>query len=119
MILAEALHTSHTRWPERVAITYRGHATTYRELCSAVAVLADAYDRHGIQPGDRIVCALGNRPEYVIVMMAAWMHGAVHVGVDADLPDGELGRIARFTGAKALVHAAAPGSTASGGDAGP
>jgi acyl-CoA synthetase (AMP-forming)/AMP-acid ligase II len=122
MTLAEALHESHTRWPERVAITYQGSVTTYRELCSAVAVLADAYDQHGIQPGDRVVCALGNRPEYVIVMMAAWMHGAVHVGVDVDLPYTELLRIARFTGATALVRSATPslsGSTASPGHGGP
>jgi acyl-CoA synthetase (AMP-forming)/AMP-acid ligase II len=122
MTLAEALHESHTRWPERVAIKYQGSVTTYRELCSAVAVLADAYDRHGIQPGDRVICALGNRPEYVIVMMATWMHGAVHVGVDADLPHTELRRVAHFTDAKALVHSKIPslsGSTASDGHGGP
>src|SRR5262249_2380617 len=105
-----------------IAITYEGNGTTYRELCSAVAVLADAYARHSIQPGDRVLCALANRPEYVIVMMAVWMHGAVHVGVDADLPHAELRRIASFTGAKVLVHAGTPllsGSTACDGRGGP
>lgn len=110
MTLAEALHESHARWPDRIAMKYQGRATTYRQLCSAVAILADEYGRHGIRPGERVVCALENRPEYVMLMMAAWTLGVVHVGVSADLPDAELRRIARFSGARALAHADSQGA---------
>jgi len=102
--LEPSLRQACERWPDRVAITFRGTTTiTYRDLWRRVEALAAYYRSIGIRPGDRIVCQFRNCPEYVVVVAAAWECGAIHVGTDNDLTGSELAWIVDRTEAAALL----------------
>jgi len=103
MQLAQSLLTACELWPERPAITFRGSTITYRDLGAQIAAVAATYRRLGIRPGDRVVCALTDRPEHMIAMGAAWACGAIHVGTDADLTGSELAWLTERTEASALL----------------
>jgi acyl-CoA synthetase (AMP-forming)/AMP-acid ligase II len=91
------------RWPARTAIIHRGQAMTFAELWEAAAAQAALYRSLGIRRGDRVLCALPNRPEHLVTVGAAWARGAVHVGVDHTLTVPELSWLIEHTGATALV----------------
>jgi len=102
--LEPSLRQACERWPDRVAITFRGTTTiTYGDLWRKVESLAAYYRSIGIRPGDRIVCQFRNCPEYVVVVAAAWECGAIHVGTDNDLTGSELAWIVERTEAAALL----------------
>jgi acyl-CoA synthetase (AMP-forming)/AMP-acid ligase II len=101
--LAEAFDGACRRWAERPAISTGAETTTYRELHAAVYALAAGYRRIGIERGDRIVCQLPNGTEHVLAMAAAWVVGAVHIGVDRDLTVAEVAAIVQRTQAAALL----------------
>jgi len=103
MQLAPSLQSACERWPESPAITFRGRTTTYAELGRQVGNVAAEYRRLGVNPGDRIVCALTDCPEHLVAMNAAWACGAIHVGTDADLTGSELGWLIRRTEAAVVV----------------
>src|SRR2546430_13626823 len=52
---------------------------TSGELGAAGARQAAVYGRLGVGRGDGVVCALGNCPEHLAAMGAAWACGAAHV----------------------------------------
>lgn len=101
--LGEALETAWAQWPERPALVFNGQAMSYGELAASATSLASAYASL-VAPGDRIICAISNRPEHVIALAAAWLIGAVHVGVDWQFTGVELARVAEVTGAKLLLY---------------
>ncbi len=101
--LTEALQGAWQTWPDRTAIVQRGRSMTYRELQAATEAVAAGYATLGIEPGDRIVCSVSNRPEYLVALGAAWLCGAVHVGIDFGSTVPELSHVLRATEAKALV----------------
>jgi acyl-CoA synthetase (AMP-forming)/AMP-acid ligase II len=101
--LTEALRGAWQKWPDRPALAYRGRNLTYRELQDATEALAAGYATLGIEPGDRIVCSVSNRPEYLVALGAAWLCGAVHVGIDFGSTPRELSQVLGATGARALV----------------
>ncbi len=101
--LAPNLEVACRRWAGRPALTHRGRTLSYGELWRQVEALAAAYADVGVQPGDRLICQLPDRPEHVVALAAAWARGAIHVGADHDLTDAELARLVLDTGARALV----------------
>ncbi len=103
MQLAPSLQSACETWPDRPAITFKGRTTTYAEVGHQVGAVAHGYRRLGIEAGDRVVCALPNRPEHLVAMNAAWACGAIHVGTDADLTGDELGWLVQRTAAAAVV----------------
>src|SRR5205823_4564860 len=102
--LIEALEAACRQWPDRRALTFGRRSLTYAELRSAVIALARAYRQLGIERGDRVVCSVSNRPEYIVALGAAWACGALHVGADYQLTASELGYVVDVTQAKALIY---------------
>src|SRR5687768_9621206 len=102
--LAEALEIACNRWPERVALVFGSRRMTYAQLGKTVMTLAGAYRRLGIGHGDRVVCSMSNRPEQIVALGAAWICGAVHVGVDYQFTAPELSSIIGLTQAKILLY---------------
>lgn len=83
---------------------------TYAMVDEAASNLADSYRKIGVRPGDRIVCQLVNRPEFMIAALAAWRCGAIHVGADKDLTASELGPLVDWLEARvAIVEGGARG----------
>jgi acyl-CoA synthetase (AMP-forming)/AMP-acid ligase II len=108
--LAEALQQTWEIWPDRTALVCGARRVSYAEFGAAVAALASAYGSLGVRPGDRVLCSVSNRPEYLVSLGAAWAAGAVHVGVDHQLTGPELSSAVALTGARALVYEPAAGS---------
>ncbi|WP_037571257.1 AMP-binding protein [Phaeacidiphilus oryzae] len=77
--------------PERTALVFAGREWSYARLDEAVDRLAGWMAAEaGVRPGDRVAVFLGNRPEFVIAMLAALRIGAVHVPVNPMFRAAEL-----------------------------
>ena len=74
------------RWaeqtPDKVAIVFYGHETTYRELDDLSDRFAALLAGGGVRPGDRVAVMLGNCPQFAIVFFGILKLGAVHVPVN-------------------------------------
>src|ERR1700730_11159169 len=104
-------------WLERAGRSYRerpavGHGTrvvhSYGALAERAARLAGALrDRHGLAPGDRVVVAAKNAPEYLEMLYGVWHAGLAAVPANAKLHGREFGYILEHSGAR--VCFASPG----------
>src|SRR5213079_339804 len=81
-----------------------GKDLSYAELGDAVERLSQNWRRLGVGRGDRIVCQLANRPEYLVALGAAWASGAVHVGVDSEATAPELAQAVALTQPRLLLY---------------
>lgn len=68
--------------PKHNAILFKDQAITYQELNQKANILAASLIRMGIQANDRIAVILPNRPEFIILWMAASKIGAAIVGLN-------------------------------------
>ena len=77
---------------EQVAIIHHESsiALTYRDLSQQSARLANALVEMGVRPGDRVAYRIPNRPEALILIIAAWKVGAVVVPLPMQSRAGEL-----------------------------
>lgn len=107
--LPAALDEAAEHRPDAPSLLWSDGVLTYGGLRERAHALAAAYRALGIRPGDRIVCQLPNRPEFLLAAYASWTGGAVHVGADHDLTPHELTRLVDRTEAAAVVlpHTAA------------
>ncbi len=104
LTLAQALEATWTRWPERVALAAGDRRIRYAELEALVGGLVASYPTLGVGRGDRVVCSMSNRPELIVALGAAWVGGAIHVGVDYMSTPAELSAVIDLTGARALIY---------------
>src|SRR5262244_1192547 len=97
-------------WLERAGRSYGerpavGHGTrvimSYGALAERAARLAGALTgRHGLKPGDRVVIAAKNAPEYLEMLYGVWHAGLAAVPANAKLHGRELGYILEHSGAR-------------------
>jgi long-chain acyl-CoA synthetase len=74
---------------------------TYRDWARRTRVLAGALrDALGCAPGDRVMIAMTNRPEFLEAIFAAWHAGLLAVPVNARLHRKEFEYIAEHSGAR-------------------
>jgi long-chain acyl-CoA synthetase len=78
----------------------------YGEVAGRVARLAGALRQMGLVPGDRVVVASKNCPDYVEVLYAIWHAGLAAVPANAKLHGSELGYIAEQSGARVCFASA-------------
>lgn len=76
---------------------------SYSDLGNAVRRWLAAFDRIGLDEGDRILVRSGNEQASVSVFIAALLDGLVPVLLPADAPDHRLATIAETTEAKLVV----------------
>ncbi|WP_262379605.1 acyl-CoA synthetase [Nonomuraea sp. PA05] len=76
--------------PDRVALSYKGHHYTYRDLRERVNRLASAL---GVRRGDRVAFLGANQPAMVETLFAAGLLGAVFVPLNTRLAGPELRHI--------------------------
>ncbi|MDQ4133122.1 MAG: acyl--CoA ligase [Actinomycetota bacterium] len=103
-LLAPSLEAACSLWADRPAITFRDRTISYAELWAQIDALGRAYQRLGVQRGDRIVCQLRNCPEHIVAIGAAWQAAAIHAGTDNDLTGRELAWLVDNTRASVLVY---------------
>jgi long-chain acyl-CoA synthetase len=101
MNLSLLLDASARRFPERPAVSVGDRRLySYSAYGALAAGLAGGFIQQGLEPGDRVVLAMSNNPEYLAILFAVWRAGLVAVPVNAKLHAREIAYIAGDCGAK-------------------
>lgn len=81
--LWENLEFSTRRYPDKTALTFLGHQTTYRQLTQQAEALCGWLQREaGVAHGDRVILMMQNCSQFVIAYYAILRAGAVVVPVN-------------------------------------
>jgi acyl-CoA synthetase (AMP-forming)/AMP-acid ligase II len=70
------------RRPEGAAVIWSDARLSYSELDEQVERIAAAWARRGLRQGDRVALLLGNRPEFLLAVLAAARMGAIVVPIN-------------------------------------
>jgi O-succinylbenzoic acid--CoA ligase len=89
--------------PDREAIVFEARRWSYREAGGEAERIAGGLGAHGIKAGDRVIMLLGNRPEFLFVLLALARLGAIAVPIGVREQGPGLAYIAEQSGAKAIV----------------
>src|SRR5689334_156361 len=102
MNIALWLHRAGLAQPDRPAVGQGARVhRTYGDFAGRAARLAGALrTRCGLAPGERVVIAAKNSPDYLELLFAAWHAGLVAVPANARLHGAELGYIVAQSGAR-------------------
>jgi fatty-acyl-CoA synthase len=76
--------------PEKTALRFLGHTTTWAELDERVTKLAGALQRRGVGSGDRVLILMLNRTEFIESFLAANRLGAIAVPVNFRMTPPEI-----------------------------
>ncbi|MGO4447196.1 amino acid adenylation domain-containing protein, partial [Mycobacterium sp. 2YAF39] len=79
--------------PEAVAVSFRDHTMTYRELDEAANRLAHLLVGHGAGPGALVGLLLPRSAEAIVAILAVLKTGAGYLPIDPSLPDARVGFI--------------------------
>jgi len=85
------------------AIHFRDSTTSYQQLLDEVARLATVLKKSGIQPMDRVVLRLLNRPHFISIWLALVRIGAVVVATPPPIKVRELNAIVESSQALLLI----------------
>ena len=88
---------------EADAIVCDGRRLSYAQTGEAADALAAAFAAQGVRAGERVLMLMGNRPEFITVLLALQRLGAVAVPVGAREQRPGLAYIAQQCGAVAIV----------------
>ena len=83
----------------RRAIVFEGSVLSYAALDAEVGRIAAGLAAHGVAQGDRVVLFIGNRPEFVSVLLATQRLGAIAVPVGTREQRPGLAYVLRQSGA--------------------
>jgi fatty-acyl-CoA synthase len=103
--LASVLDERTAEAPRRAAIIYDGYTISYEELKEQSIVAARALLAHGVCMGDYVGVLLGNRPEWVVMALAADRVGAVCVPLNTWYKETEVAWTLEHCGISLLVIA--------------
>jgi fatty-acyl-CoA synthase len=90
-------------FPDKTAIVYGEHRSTYREFGAEATRLARALRACGVRPGDRVAYLCPNTPEMILANFGVPLAGAVLVPINTRLSPEEIRYILDHSGAKLLV----------------
>lgn len=99
-MIAEAV----ARNPDGEAVVCGAERLSYRELAERGEALAKALAVAGLAPGDRVAVLLGNRIEFLTILVAAARIGAVMVPMGIRLQTPEIAHVLADCGARLLFH---------------
>ena len=89
--------------PDDEALGDAARTYTFAQLARAVEGAAALMARAGVASGERVAAALGNECNLVIAFFAAMRLGAVWVGINKILPQGDKHYILKHSGARLLL----------------
>ncbi|MFV9632066.1 non-ribosomal peptide synthase/polyketide synthase [Mycobacterium neumannii] len=76
--------------PDTVAVSFDGHALTYRELDAAANRLAHLLTGHGAGPGQCVALLLPRSAEAIVAILAVLKTGAAYLPIDPALPTARI-----------------------------
>jgi 3-hydroxybenzoate/4-hydroxybenzoate---CoA ligase len=89
----------------RTALICGDESVTYAELAARTARSAAALAALGVRPGDRVLLMMRDTPEFAAAWLGVVHAGAVAIGVNSKLSEGDVRHIAGDSGAKhALIE---------------
>jgi long-chain acyl-CoA synthetase len=105
MNLAHLLFNAARNFPEQPAVSigdrrlydYRAYAALAARLAGALA------ERMTLRPGDRVLLAMSNNPEYLAILFGLWRAGLVAVPINAKLHAREIAYIAADCDARLCI----------------
>ncbi|MFG6430187.1 long-chain-fatty-acid--CoA ligase [Roseateles sp. LYH14W] len=97
--LPDNLLVSARRFPDRPALVFLGHTTTYAQLAAQVERLAAWLAERGVKRGDRVLVGLQNCPQLVVAHYAILSANAVVVPVNPMNKAAELRHLIEDSGA--------------------
>src|SRR5262245_8617639 len=108
MNIALWLHRAGLAAPDRPAVGLgpRLHRTHGRFAQGAARLAGALRTRCGLAPGDRVVIAAKNSPDYLDALFGVWHAGLVAVPANAKLHGAELGYIIAQSGARVCLVSA-------------
>jgi fatty-acyl-CoA synthase len=100
--------------PEKTALRFLGHTTTWRDLDDRVSALAGALSRRGVGSGDRVLVLMLNRTEYIESVLAVNKLGGIAVPVNFRMTPPEIAFLVGDCQARVVITEAvlAPVATA-------
>jgi len=104
--LPDNLLVSARRFPQRPALVFLGHTTTYAELAAQVGRLAAWLAERGVKKGDRVLVGLQNCPQLVISHYAILSANAVVVPVNPMNKAAELKHLIDDSGGVMVITSA-------------
>ena len=106
MTLAHLLELAALRWPGAEAVVDGDRRLTYADLHARARSLAAAFRDLGVGRGDRVLIALRNRLEHVLVYWALQTMGGVPTPVNFRLAAAQMQYLLRDSGARVVVFEA-------------
>ncbi len=97
------LKNSAEKYPEKIATTFFGQNTTYKELWERVERVAAGLQKLGLKKGDRVMLLLPNCPVYVENYYAVMLIGAIAVQLNPLYTESELTDLAADSMAKIAI----------------
>ena len=88
------------------ALVCNGQRLTYAALEERVGRVAQGFVDRGIEAGERVALLLGNRPEFVVALLAAARIGAIAVPLNIREQKPELAYVLGHCGAALLIYEA-------------
>src|SRR4051794_19477439 len=76
--------------PDKEWLVHEDETYTYAQANARIGRALAALAERGVAPGDRVLAAASNRPEYVFLWLAAMHLGAIYAAVDPRSPEAEL-----------------------------
>ncbi|RZJ09396.1 MAG: long-chain fatty acid--CoA ligase [Rubrivivax sp.] len=104
--LPDNLLVSARRFPQRPALVFLGHTTTYAELAAQVRRLSAWLSDRGIKKGDRVLVDLQNCPQLIVAHYAIFSANAVVVPVNPMNKAAELRHFIEDSGAAIAITSA-------------
>jgi fatty-acyl-CoA synthase len=86
--------------PGAAAFHFEKGDPTWAELRGRVVTLAAAMARRGVEPGDRVAVLMGNRPEFVEVVLAVNRLGAIAVPINFRMTGPEAAYVLEDSGSR-------------------
>ncbi len=103
MLLHNLLEKSSRKYPEKIALIYKGKRWTYKEIDQKANQLARLLQSHGIQRGDRVAIFLDNSMEAVVSLFGILKSNAIFLMLSPHLKPAKLSYILNHCQAKALI----------------
>ena len=103
MTLLDMFARSAGRVPDRSAIRFRDRRVSYAELDAAARTVGALLRHAGVRPGERVVLALPNMPEFGAGYLGILMAGAVVVPLNPLLKAEEVRYVLEDSGAAAMA----------------
>jgi crotonobetaine/carnitine-CoA ligase len=76
--------------PDKEWLVHEDETFTYAQAYTRIGRALAALAERGVAPGDRVLAAASNRPEYVFLWLAAMHLGAIYAAVDPRSTEAEL-----------------------------